>query len=86
MLEIALKTSAAGIELHIFRLSSIPLTITNHNQVTRDKHPYLESMGRDDADISGQTISEFHFDDVTDHELLGAHVQLVTVADDESEL
>ena len=43
-------------------------------------------MSRDDSDVGGHTISELDFDEVTQHELLGTHVQLVAVSDDDGEL
>ena len=47
---------------------------------------HLEAVGADDAHIGRQSIAELDLDDVADDELLGAHVQLVAVADDDGEL
>ena len=47
---------------------------------------YLESMSRDDSDVGGHAISELDFDEVAQHELLGTHVQLVAVSNDDGEL
>ena len=47
---------------------------------------YLEAMRRDDPDIGGHPVSELDIDDVTDHQLLGVYVQLLSVTDNQREL
>ena len=43
-------------------------------------------MRRDDPDIGGHPVSELDIDDVTDHQLLGVYVQLLSVTDNQREL
>lgn len=43
-----------------------------------DNYNYLESMARDDTDVSGHPVSKLDFYHVSQHQLLSLYVQLVT--------
>ena len=47
---------------------------------------HLESMGRNHTDISGNTVSKLHFNDVTNNELLSMDSQLLAATDNQGKL
>jgi hypothetical protein len=47
---------------------------------------YLEAMGAEDSDISGDTVSKLDFHKVSHHQLLSTHIQLLAVTDHKRKL